>query len=102
MGGRLATYEDSGKVFLWRGVPSVRGRRYPALQKLDTSSLLPATGLGRDFKLQRYRNHFVDWICGGLFWHGLRLARKEVRPVGRRIKRFLGFHVNSHGRAKND
>jgi hypothetical protein len=59
MGGRLATYEDSGKVFLWRGVPSVRGRRYPALQKLDTSSLLPATE------------------------HGLGLARKEVRPVGR-------------------
>lgn len=83
MGGRLATYEDSGEVFLRGIVSSVRGRSYPALQKLDSSPLLPATDFGRDSKLPRRRNYFNDWIRSGLFRDGARPARQEVRPVGR-------------------
>jgi hypothetical protein len=78
MGGRLATYEDSGKVFLWRNVSSVRGRSYPALQELDSSPLLPACYVGRDSKLPRYGFKFNDWIRSGLFRDGLRPTREEI------------------------
>jgi hypothetical protein len=106
MGGGLAGYEDSGEVFLRRNVSSVRGRSYPALQELDTSSFLPGSVFGRDSKLQRYRKRFVNRIRSGLFRDGLRPARKEVRPVGRRIEkpenRFIGFYKNSCERANYD
>jgi hypothetical protein len=78
MGGRLATYEDSGKVFLWRNVSSVRGRSYPALQELDSSPFLPACYVGRDSKLSGRREHFVDWFFSGLFRDGLRPTREEI------------------------
>jgi len=83
MGGRLATYEDSGEVFLRRSISSVRGRSYSALQELDTSSLLPSSESRRDSKLPRYGFKFNDWIRSGLFRDGSRPARQEVRPVGR-------------------
>jgi hypothetical protein len=78
MGGRLATYEDSGKVFLWRNVSSVRGRSYPALQELDSSPFLPACYVGRNSKLPRRREHFVDWFFSGLFRDRLRPTREEI------------------------
>ena len=78
MGGRLATYEDSGKVFLRRNFSSVRGRSNSALQELDSSPLLPGSDFGRDSKLQRYGQLFNYWIRCGLFGNGLRPAREEV------------------------
>jgi len=78
MGGGLAGYEDSGKVFLWRNVSSVRGRSYATLQELDSSPLLPRTYLRRDSKLQRYGQLFNNRILRRLFRDGLRPSRKEV------------------------
>jgi hypothetical protein len=78
MGGGLAGYEDSGKVFLWRNVSSVRGRSYATLQELDSSPLLPRTDFRRDSKLQRYGQLFNYWILRRLFRDGLRPSREEV------------------------
>ena len=78
MGGRLATYEDSGKVFLRGSVSSVRGRSYPALQKLDSSSLLPGTNARTNSKLPRRRNGFTNWIQRRLSGDGLRPSREEI------------------------
>jgi len=83
MGGGLATYEDSGKVFLRGSISSVRGRSYAALQELDSSSFLPSSDFGRDSKLQRHGQLFNDWIFRGLFGDRVRPAREEIRPVGR-------------------
>lgn len=120
----MAAYEDSGEVFLRGFISSVRGRSYPALQELDSPSFLPGSNVGRDSKLQGYGFQFNDWIQRGLFGDGVRPARETVRPLGRRIKSclafshtqgysiklfmgfpkflFIGFPVNSHGRAKNE
>jgi hypothetical protein len=78
MGGRLATYEDSGKVFLRRKFSSVRGRSNSALQELDSSPLLPGSVFRRDSKLQRYGQCFEYRILRGLFGDGLRPTREEV------------------------
>jgi hypothetical protein len=83
MGGGLAGYEDSGKVFLWRKLSSVRGRSNPALQELDSSPLLPRTDFGRDSKLSRYGQLFNYRILRRLFGDGLRPTREEIRPLGR-------------------
>ena len=83
MGGRVATYEDSGEVFLRRGVSSVRGRSYSALQELDSSPFLPSSDFRRDSELSRYGQRFFYRIFSGLFWDGLRPSREEIRPVGR-------------------
>jgi hypothetical protein len=80
MGGRLATYENSGKVFLRGFVSSYGGRSYPALQKLDSSPLLPGAYSGT---YSRYRNVFNDWIQRGLLRNWLRPTRSKDRPVGR-------------------
>jgi hypothetical protein len=78
MGGRLATYEDSGKVFLRGIISSVRRRSYAALQELDTSSHLPGSDFRRDSKLQRYGQLFNYWILCGLLRDGLRPTREEI------------------------
>jgi hypothetical protein len=83
MGGGLAGYEDSGKVFLWRNVSGVWGRSYAALQELDSSPLLPRTDFRRDSKLSRYGQLFKYWILRRLFRDGPRPTREEIRPVGR-------------------
>jgi hypothetical protein len=104
MGGRVATYEDSGEVFLRGSVSSVRRGSYPALQELDSSPFLP--DFRRHSEFPGYGFEFNDWILSGLSRHGTRPSRQEVRPVGRRIEKpensFIGFHENSHGRTKND
>jgi hypothetical protein len=78
MGGGLAAYEDSGKVFLWRSVSSVGRRSYSALQELDTPSFLPSSESRRDSKLPRYGFKFNDWIFSGLFRNGFRFTREEI------------------------
>lgn len=78
MGEGLAGYEDSGKVFLWRKLSSVRGRSNPALQELDSSSFLPGSDSRRDSKLQRYGQRFNNRILRRLFGDGLRPTREEV------------------------
>jgi len=83
MGGRLATYEDSGEVFLRGSISSRGGRSYSALQELDSSSFLPSSDFGRDSKLQRHGQFFKYWIFCGLFGDRIRPAREEIRPVGR-------------------
>ena len=83
MGGRLATNEDSGEVFLRRKFSSVRGRSYSALQELDSSPLLPGSESRRNSKLQGYGQLFEYWILRGLFRDGLRPTREEIRSVGR-------------------
>ena len=97
MGGRLATNEDSGEVFLRRNVSSVRGRSYSALQELDSSPLLPGSDFRRDSKLPGRGHFFNDRILGGLLRDWLRPTSEEIRPVGRRLEK----PVNSHGRAIN-
>jgi hypothetical protein len=83
MGGGLAGYEDSGKVFLRRDVSGVRGRGYATLQELDSSPLLPGSDFRRDSKLPRYGQLFNYWILRRLFRNGLRRPRAQDRPVGR-------------------
>ncbi len=78
MGGRLAGYENSGKVFLWRNVSSVWGRGYPTLQELDSSPFLPRTNSRRNSKFSRYRQQFNDWFFGRLFRDWFRPSRKEI------------------------
>jgi hypothetical protein len=78
MGGGLAGYENSGKVFLRRKFSSVRGRSYAALQELDSSPFLPGSNSGRNSKLSRYGQRFNYRILSGLFWDGLRPTREEV------------------------
>ena len=78
MGGRLATYEDSGEVFLRGSISSLRGRSYSALQELDSSPLLPGSDFRRDSELQRYGQFGNYWILGRLLGDRLRLAREEV------------------------
>ena len=78
MGGGMAGYEDSGKVFLWRKFSSVRGRSYATLQELDSSPLLPRTDFGRDSKLSRYGQLFNYRILRRLFGDGFRPAREEI------------------------
>ena len=78
MGGGLAGYEDSGKVFLWRKLSSVRGRSYSALQELDSSPLLPSPYSRRNFELPRYGQRFNYRILSRLFWDGLRPTREEI------------------------
>jgi hypothetical protein len=78
MGGRLATNEDSGEVFLRRKFSSVRGRSYSALQELDSSPLLPSSESRRNSKLQGYGQRFEYRILSGLFGDGLRPTREEV------------------------
>ena len=78
MGGRLATYEDSGKVFLWRNVSSVWGRSYAALQKLDSPSFLSSPNLRRNFEFPRYRQRFVYWFFRRLFGNRFRPTREKV------------------------
>jgi len=105
MGGRVATNENPGKVFLRGSVPSVRGRLDPALQELDSSPFLPATDSRRNADIPGRGNRFANRIRSGLFRDGPRLTRQEVRPLGRRIKpenRFIGFYKNSRERAKNE
>jgi hypothetical protein len=83
MGGRVATNENQGKVFLRGSVPSVRGRLDPALQELDSSPFLPATDSRRNADIPGRGNRFTNRIRSGLFRDGPRLARQEVRPVGK-------------------
>jgi hypothetical protein len=83
MGGGLAGNEDSGEVFLWRGISGVWGRGYSALQELDSPSLLPGSDFRRDSELSRYGQRFEYWILRRLFGDGLRPSREEIRPVGR-------------------
>ena len=83
MGGRLATYEDSGEVFLRGSISSLRGRSYSALQELDSSPLLPGSDFRGDSELQRYGQLFNYRIRSGLFGDGLRPSSEEIRPVGR-------------------
>ena len=83
MGGRLATYEDSGEVFLRGSISSLGGRSYSALQELDSSPLLPVSDFRRNSKLQRYGKRFQYRIFSGLFWDWVRPSREEIRPVGR-------------------
>jgi hypothetical protein len=78
MGGRLATNEDSGEVFLRRKFSSVRGRSNSALQELDSSPLLPGSVFRRDSKLQGYGQRFEYRILSRLFGDGLRPTREEV------------------------
>ena len=78
MGGRLATYEDPGEVFLRRSISGVRRRSYSALQELDPSSLLPCSNVRRDPKLSRYGQRFFYRILSGLLRDGFRPAREEV------------------------
>ena len=78
MGGRLATYEDSGKVFLRSVISSVGGRSYAATQELGSSPLLPSSDFGRDSKLPRRRDFFNNRFFNGLFGDGFRPAREEV------------------------
>jgi hypothetical protein len=80
MGGRVATYEDSGEVFLRGSVSSVRRGSYPALQELGTSPLLPASRPRRHSKLSGHRNKFVAWIRSRLLRHGLDLPAKKYDP----------------------
>ena len=80
MGGGLATYEDSGKVFLRSGISGYRGRNYPALQELDTPPFLPRIIFGNN---ARYRNVFNDWIQRRLRWDWFRFASTKDRPLGR-------------------
>ena len=83
MGGRVAAYEDTGKVFLWRKFLRVGGRSYSALQELDSSSFLPGSNARRDSQFQRYGQLFNDWILRGLLRNGPRPTREEIRPLGR-------------------
>lgn len=101
MGGRVATNENPREVFVRGSISGFKRRSYPALQELDTSSFLPSSKSRRDY-FTRYGFKFNDWIRSGLFRDGLRLARQEVRPLGRRINFLLGFPVNWNERAKND
>jgi len=105
MGGRVATNENQGKVFLRGSVPSVRGRLDPALQELDSSPFLPATDSRRNADISGRGNRFTNRIRSGLFWYWFRPTRQEVRSLGRRIgkpkNRFVGFYKNSCERAKN-
>lgn len=78
MGGRVAAYEDSGKVFLWRKFLRVRGRSYSALQELDSSSFLPGSNARRDSQFQRYGQLFNNRILRRLFRDGLRPTREEI------------------------
>ena len=78
MGERLATYEDSGEVFLRRSISSVRGRSYSALQELDSSPFLPSSDFRRNSKLQRYGKRFQYRIFRRLFGDGLRPSREEI------------------------
>lgn len=82
MGGRLATYENSGEVFLRGRVSGFRGRGYSALQELDSSPLLPRT-IGR--ATPGLRINFDDWFQRRLFGNGFRHSSTEDRPLGRRI-----------------
>jgi hypothetical protein len=78
MGGRVAAYEDTGKVFLWRKFSSVRGRSYSALQELDSSSFVPGSNPRRDSQFQRYGQLFNNRILRRLFLDGLRPTREEI------------------------
>ena len=83
MGGRLATYEDSGEVFLRGSISSLRRRSYAALQELDSSPFLPGSDFRRNSKLQRYGQLFNYRVRSRLFGDGLRPSSEEIRPVGR-------------------
>ncbi len=78
MGGGLASYEDSGEVFLRRKFSSVRGRSYSALQELDSSPFLPGSNARRDSQFQRYGQLFNNRILRRLFGDWLRPTRKEI------------------------
>jgi len=78
MGGRVAAYEDTGKVFLWRKFLRVGGRSYSALQELDSSSFLPGSNARRDSQFQRYGQFFNNRILRRLFRDGLRPSREEI------------------------
>jgi hypothetical protein len=78
MGGRVVGYEDTGEVFLRGRISGYRGRSYQALQKLDSTSLLPRSESGRDNKLSRYGQLFNYRILCGLLRDGVRPAREEV------------------------
>ena len=80
MGERLATYEDSGKVFLRGCISGYRNRSYSPLQKLDSPSFLPRTRIRNN---TRHRNIFNDWIQRGLRWHRFRFASTKDGPLGR-------------------
>jgi len=80
MGGRLATYENSGKVFLRGFVSSYGGRSYAALQELDSSPLLPRPD-SRNYS--GYRNLFDYRLYGRLLGNRIRFTGEEIRPLGR-------------------
>ena len=90
MGGRVATNEDSGEVFLRRSVSSFGRRSYAALQELDSPPFLPSSEFRRHSEFSGYRFKFNDWLFSGLSRDGARPSRQKVRPVGRRIERFSG------------
>jgi hypothetical protein len=97
MGGRVATYEDSGKVFLRGRISGVRGRSYPALQELDSSPLLPSSDFRRHSEFQRLRDDFDNWLFGRLFRHGPRHSSEEIRSLGRRVAEQLHSGLFTNG-----
>jgi hypothetical protein len=75
MGGRVATNEDSGEVFLRGSISGFRGRSYSALQELDSSPFLPG---GCSRTLARYGQLFNYRIRRGLLRNWTRPTSEEV------------------------
>ena len=80
MGGRLATYEDSGKVFLRRKFSSVRGRSNSALQELDSSPLLPGSESRRDSNFRDTDSSSSIGFSADYSGTGLDLPAKKYDP----------------------